>query len=79
MNRGTGAVKTTFTHFPERHTMTKLLSSLILVAFAFSAQAASHMGGAPMAASAPMKKPAMAASAPMKKASAPMKKEEMKK
>jgi hypothetical protein len=36
--------------------MTKLLSALILTAFAFSAQAASHAGGAPMkdkAASAP--------------------------
>jgi hypothetical protein len=50
--------------------MIKLLSSLTLVAFAFSAQAASHMGGAPMAASGAsgaMKKPAMAASAPMHK------------
>jgi hypothetical protein len=28
--------------------MTKLLSALILTAFAFSAQAASHAGGAPM-------------------------------
>ncbi|OYU76423.1 MAG: hypothetical protein CFE45_31590, partial [Burkholderiales bacterium PBB5] len=33
--------------------MTKLLSALILTAFAFSAQAASHAGGAPMKASAP--------------------------
>ena len=36
--------------------MTKLLSALILTAFAFSAQAGSHAGGAPMkdkAASAP--------------------------
>ncbi len=36
--------------------MTKLMTSLILAAFAFSAQAASHAGGAPMkdgAASAP--------------------------
>jgi hypothetical protein len=36
--------------------MTKILSALILTAFAFSAQAASHAGGAPMkdkAASAP--------------------------
>jgi len=34
--------------------MTKLLSALILSAFAFSAQAASHAGGAPMKASEPM-------------------------
>lgn len=33
--------------------MTKLISALILAAFAFSAQAASHAGGAPMKASAP--------------------------
>ena len=34
--------------------MTKLFSALILTAFAFSAQAASHAGGAPMKADAPM-------------------------
>ena len=44
--------------------MTKLLSALILSAFAFSAQAASHAGGAPMKADAPM----ASASAPAKKA-----------
>jgi hypothetical protein len=59
--------------------MTKLLSSLILVAFAFSAQAASHAGGAPMkdgAASAPK----AAASAAKKAEKKPeMKKEEAKK
>ena len=33
--------------------MTKILSTLILAAFAFSAQAASHAGGAPMKASEP--------------------------
>ena len=33
--------------------MTKILSALILTAFAFSAQAASHAGGAPMKADAP--------------------------
>jgi hypothetical protein len=33
--------------------MTKLLSALILTAFAFGAQAASHTGGAPMKADAP--------------------------
>jgi hypothetical protein len=33
--------------------MTKLLSALILTAFAFGAQAASHAGGAPMKADAP--------------------------
>ena len=42
--------------------MTKLLSALILTAFAFSAQAASHAGGAPMKADAPK----ASASAPMK-------------
>ena len=50
--------------------MTKLLSALIVAAigaFSFSAQAASHVGAAPMASP-------MAASAPMAKASAPMKK-----
>ncbi len=72
--------------------MTKLLSALILTAFAFSAQAASHAGGAPMkadaakaAASAPKaakaaasapKAAKAAASAPKKDA---MKKEEAKK
>ena len=40
--------------------MTKLLSALILTAFAFSAQAASHAGGAPMKAGADS--PAAAAS-----------------
>ncbi len=58
--------------------MTKFLSALTLLAFAFSAQAASHAGAAPMkeaapAASKPMKA-AHSASAPMKAASAPMKK-----
>jgi hypothetical protein len=42
--------------------MTKLLSALLLTAFAFSAQAASHAGGAPMKADAP----AASASAPKK-------------
>ncbi len=42
--------------------MTKLLSALILTAFAFGAQAASHTGGAPMKADAA----ASAASAPKK-------------
>ena len=46
------------------NSMTKLLSALILSAFAFSAQAASHAGGAPMKADAPM----ASASAPAKKA-----------
>ncbi len=46
--------------------MTKLLSALILSAFAFSAQAASHAGGAPMKADAPM------AAASGAKAKAPM-------
>ena len=59
--------------------MTKFLSALTLLAFAFSAQAASHAGAAPMkeaapAASKPMKMAKPAASAPMKAASAPMKK-----
>ena len=63
--------------------MTKLLSALFLAAFAFSAQAASHAGGAPMkdgaapaAAAAPAKKAKKAkkakmAKAPAGKASAP--------
>lgn len=58
--------------------MTKLFSALILTAFAFSAQAASHAGGAPMkdkAASAP----AAAASAAKKDAKPAAKKEEAKK
>jgi hypothetical protein len=42
--------------------MTKLLSALILTAFAFGAQAASHTGGAPMKADAA----ASAASSPKK-------------
>lgn len=46
--------------------MTKLLSALILSAFAFSAHAASHAGGAPMKADAPM------ATASGAKAKAPM-------
>jgi len=58
--------------------MTKLLSALLLTAFAFSAQAASHAGGAPMkadaakpAASAPKKADAAkAATAAPKKAEA---------
>jgi hypothetical protein len=61
--------------------MTKILSALILTAFAFGAQAASHAGGAPMkdkAASAP----AAAASGAKKADKAEkkeMKKEEAKK
>ena len=69
----------------ERTTMTKLLTALMLTAFAFSAQAASHAGGAPMKADAPM-----AAASGAKKAKkmkthkktemkGEMKKEEMKK
>lgn len=59
--------------------MNKILTALILSAFAVAgAQAASHAGAAPMkeaapAASKPMKA-AHSASAPMKAASAPMKK-----
>lgn len=58
--------------------MTKILSALILTAFAFGAQAASHAGGAPMkdkAASAP----AAAASAAKKDHKKVEKKEEAKK
>ena len=58
--------------------MTKILSALILTAFAFGAQAASHAGGAPMkdkAASAP----AAAASGAKKEMKKEMKKEEAKK
>jgi hypothetical protein len=60
--------------------MNKILSSLILAAFAvvaFNANAASHAGAAPMKASEPAAKasaPAKKASAPAKKASAPAKK-----
>ena len=54
--------------------MIKLLSALTLVAFAFSAQAASHAGGAPMKADAA--KPAASAASAAKKA---VKKDEMKK
>jgi len=61
--------------------MSKLLTTLILAAFAFSAQAASHAGGAPMkegAASAA--KPAKPAASGAKKAEKKeMKKEEAKK
>jgi len=62
----------------ETNTMTKLFSALILTAFAFGAQAASHAGGAPMkdkAASAP----AAAASAAKKEMKKEVKKEEAKK
>jgi hypothetical protein len=58
--------------------MTKILSALLLTAFAFSAQAASHAGGAPMKADAP----AAAASGAKKAKAHKMKKEkagEMKK
>ncbi len=62
--------------------MTKLFSALILTAFAFGAQAASHAGGAPMkdkAASAPAAA-ASAAKKDMKKDAKPAaKKEEAKK
>jgi hypothetical protein len=49
--------------------MTKLMTSLILAAFAFSAQAASHAGGAPMkdGAAKPAASAASAASAAKKK------------
>lgn len=61
--------------------MSKLLTTLFLAAFAFSAQAASHAGGAPMkdgAASAA--KPAKPAASAAKKAEKKeMKKEEAKK
>ena len=62
--------------------MSKLLTTLILTAFAFSAQAASHAGGAPMkaasgAASAAAKKDDKAAA--KKDDKAPAKKEEAKK
>ena len=48
--------------------MTKLLSALTLLAFAFSAQAASHAGGAPMKGDAA--KPAASAASAAKKAAA---------
>jgi len=61
--------------------MTKILSALILTAFAFGAQAASHAGGAPMkdkAASAPAAA-ASGAKAEKKEMKKEMKKEEAKK
>ena len=62
--------------------MTKLLSALTLLAFAFSAQAASHAGGAPMKGDAA--KPAASAASGVKKSTdakekAAAKKEEAKK
>jgi len=62
--------------------MNKLLSALILTAFAFSAQAASHAGGAPMkdkAASAPTAAASAAKKAEKKAEKKEMKKEEAKK
>ena len=64
--------------------MTKLLIAVLMAAFAFSAQAASHAGGAPMkdgAAAAAPAAPAKKAHKAMKtkKPKAAMKKEEMKK
>jgi len=62
--------------------MNKLLSALILTAFAFSAQAASHAGGAPMkdkAASAPAAAASAAKKAEKKAEKKEMKKEEAKK
>jgi hypothetical protein len=63
--------------------MTKLLSALLLTAFAFSAQAASHAGGAPMKADAPAAAASGAKKAKAHKAkkekAAEMKKEEAKK
>lgn len=54
--------------------MTKLLTAVILAAFAFGAHAASHTGGAPMKADAP----ASAASGAKAHKKAAMKKDEMK-
>ena len=63
--------------------MTKLLSALILTAFAFGAQAASHAGGAPMKDAAPAasaaKKAEKKAEAKAEKKAEPAKKEEPKK
>jgi hypothetical protein len=63
--------------------MTKILSALLLTAFAFSAQAASHAGGAPMKADAPAAAASGAKKAKAHKAkkekAAEMKKEEAKK
>jgi hypothetical protein len=62
--------------------MTKLFSALILTAFAFGAQAASHAGGAPMkdkAASAPAAAASAAKKDMKKEAKKEMKKEEAKK
>lgn len=57
--------------------MTKLLSALTLLAFAFSAQAASHAGGAPMKSHAA--KPAASAASGAKKAAKHEMKKDMKK
>lgn len=61
--------------------MTKLLSALILTAFAFGAQAASHAGGKPMAdkASAPAAAASAAKKADAKAEKKTEKKEEAKK
>ncbi len=62
--------------------MTKLFSALILTAFAFGAQAASHAGGAPMkdkAASAPAAAASAAKKDMKKEDKKEMKKEEAKK
>jgi hypothetical protein len=70
-------------NFFERFDMTKILSALLLTAFAFSAQAASHAGGAPMKADAPVAAASSAKKVKPHKAkkekAAEMKKEEAKK
>ncbi|MEO5735200.1 MAG: hypothetical protein ABIN96_12345 [Rubrivivax sp.] len=49
ISRQSGAVPNrVFTLYSKETVMTKILSTLLLAAFAFSAQAASHAGGAPM-------------------------------
>lgn len=66
----------------EIDTMTKLFTALILTAFAFGAQAASHAGGAPMkdkAASAPAAAASAAKKDAKKDAKPAAKKEEAKK
>jgi len=55
--------------------MTKLLSALILTAFAFGAQAASHAGGAPMKDAAPAASAAKKAEMKAEKKAAPAKAE----
>ena len=59
--------------------MTKLVTALMLTAFAFGAQAASHAGGAPMKAEAAKPAASAAKAEPKKDMKAEPKKEDAKK